>query len=123
MQLMGQIPLTDDIVTMIAQAYLPAEAIDFGWDEAMIRTRWAGSIASTVRLYWLMRVNDTASYIDISEPGGSFQLTQQHQQAKAMLTYWDGLILVEKEESRKFATASFGSIRSRRRGGRDGCCC
>jgi len=122
MQLAGPIPLTDAIADIIISTYLPAEAIDYGWDAALVKTRWAGSISATVRLYWLMRVNDTASYIDISEPGGSFQLTKQWQQAKAMLEYWDGVILKEKTTERVAASTSFGSIRARRRGNNDGCC-
>jgi len=122
MQLAGPIPLTDSIADIIISTYLPAEAIDYGWNAALVKTRWAGSISATVRLYWLMRVNDTASYIDISEPGGSFQLTKQWQQAKAMLEYWDGVILKEKTTERVAASTSFGSIRARRRGNNDGCC-
>lgn len=123
-QLSGKIQLTDAVVDLIVAALLPAEAPDYGWDAAMVKTRWEGSISGTVRLYWLMRVNDTASYIDISEPGGSFHLTQQHSQAKAMLEYWDRVILLEKEDARKFAPASTGTIKSRRRGygSGNGCC-
>jgi hypothetical protein len=123
-QLAGPLSFSDSVADLVLAAYLPAEAIDYGWDRAMVQSRWAGSISATVRLYWLMRVNDTASYIDISEPGGSFQLTQQWQQAKAMLQYWDGVILLEKQHQKTFASTSFGAIRARRRGGSsDGCCC
>lgn len=123
-QLSGKIPLTDEVVDLIVDALIPAEAPEYGWDAAMVRNRWEGSISGTVRLYWLMRVNDTASYIDISEPGGSFHLTQQHSQAKAMLEYWDRVIVLEKENARKFAPASTGSIKARRRGsGANGGCC
>ena len=123
-ELSGDIPLTDEVVNFIMSALLPAEAPEYGWNEAMVRSRWTGNITGTVRLYWLMRVNDTASYINISEPGGSFQLTQQHSQAKAMLDYWDKVILLDKEHARKFAPASVGTVKARRRGsGSSGSCC
>lgn len=81
--------LTPALLAEIKAHYLPDDAVTNGWTDEVIETRWTGGIPSTVRLYWLDRVTDTAGYLDIPDPGGTLPITQIHRQAKEMLAYWD----------------------------------
>jgi len=67
------------------QKWLPNDAADNGWDTATIMDRWTGGIVTTVRAYWYDRVQQTASWLDLSDPSGSLPITQIHRQAMEIL--------------------------------------
>ena len=85
-------PITPDQLTTL-QYWLPNDAETYGWDATYISTRWTGGIVSTIRAYWYDRVQDTASYLDLSDPSGNLPITQIHRQAMEMLQYWDAYLL------------------------------
>ena len=77
----------------LVNRYLPVEAKlpevegGYGWtDEYITEAMTSMSIgpARTVRYFWYQRVQETAEYLDLSKP-----LSTIHQQARAMLDYWD----------------------------------
>jgi hypothetical protein len=102
------------------QKWLPNDAADNGWDTATIMDRWTGGIVTTVRAYWYDRVQQTASWLDLSDPSGSLPITQIHRQAMEMLQYWDAWLLkygdatsAEQMETSIPRRVSFGKIRRR----------
>lgn len=80
-----------EVITLI-----PPDALQHGWNTDVAAERWAGSVLRTVREYWVDRTNATAGYIDMSSEG--LPASQLHQQAKAMLEYWEKII--EQTETR-----------------------
>ena len=92
------------VVTLIP----PTAATDNGWNEAKIINVMTDNdfgVAQTVRFYWLERVNETVEYINI----GDKALLQLHQNARAMLTYWDAVIASGSDLGSR-AAISFGTI-------------
>lgn len=47
------------------------------------------NVSSTVRQFWLDRVNATSPLTDVSDVGASRPLSQSYQHAQEMLHYWD----------------------------------
>lgn len=86
------LPLTPELLATVKAQWLPTDAATNGWTDEVIAERWTGGIATTVRKYWYERVQDTAGFLDIPDPGGSLPITQIHRQAKEMLAYWDAWI-------------------------------
>ena len=84
--------LTDTLLATLKAEWLPDDAAANGWTDEVIAERWTGSIVSTVRKYWYDRVQDTAGYLDVPDPGGTLPITQIHRQAVEMLKYWDDWI-------------------------------
>lgn len=80
--------------------YLPGDAKlsegdgGYGWTDEYIQTVWAeqGFVgpAYAVRYFWYQRVQETAEYLDAGKP-----LTQIHNQARAMLDYWDSILKLD----------------------------
>lgn len=90
----------------VVRGLLPSDAeAAYGWGDAKVIEKWTGSVAGTVRLFWLQRTNDTAAFIDLGNEG--LPASQQHAHAKAMLEYWDAVTKLERP-------TSFGRIKSRR---------
>jgi hypothetical protein len=81
------------------RVYLPAQADElYEWDEGKITAVLEVtncSVPQTVRQFWLERVMNTAEYIDVNESGSSRTLSMVHQNAKAMLDYWDKRVEAE----------------------------
>ena len=48
-----------------------------------------GNVNLTCRQFWLQRVSDTQSFIDVNEGGSAANQSQDHEHAVAMLAYWD----------------------------------
>lgn len=84
--------LTDALLATLKAEYLPDDAAANGWTDEVIAERWTGAIPTTVRKYWYDRVQDTAGYLDVPDPGGALPITQIHRQAVEMLKYWDDWI-------------------------------
>jgi hypothetical protein len=105
--------LTPDLLETIKATYLPADAADNGWDDAKITEEWVGNIPGTVRAYWYDRVQQTAGYLDIPDPGGTLPITQLHRQAMEMLQYWDNWILKYGGNVNGTRSVSFGKIKKR----------
>ena len=80
-------------LTRLKAQYLPTDAPANGWDDDKVLANWTGGIAGTIRAYWYDRVQQTAGYLDVPDPGGTLPITQLHSQAKAMLEYWDNWLL------------------------------
>lgn len=115
------VPPTDAQLARLKAQYLPTEAQDNGWDDAKVLANWTGGIAGTIRAYWYDRVQQTAGYMDLPDPGGTLPITQLHLQAKAMLEYWDNWLLKYGDETTADGDligpmrgrVSFGKIRRR----------
>lgn len=84
--------ITSEELDIFKRRWLPSDAQDNGWDDTKITDEWAGSYVGTVRAYWYDRVQQTAAYLDLSDPSGNLPITQLHRQAKDMLAYWDAYI-------------------------------
>lgn len=85
--------LTPELLDLLKAQYLPADAATNGWDDDKITENWTGGIPGTVRAYWYDRVQQTAGYLDVPDPGGTLPITQLHRQAMEMLAYWDKWLL------------------------------
>jgi hypothetical protein len=62
------------------------------WDDTKIGATLdalEGNVNSTVRQFWLDRVNATAPLTDVVDVGASRPLSQAYQHAQEMLRYWD----------------------------------
>lgn len=105
--------LTPELLAVVKAQWLPDDAADNGWDDAKITDEWAGSIPQLVRAYWYDRVQQTAGYLDIPDPGGTLPITQLHRQAMEMLQYWDAWILKYGTSVTGMRTVSFGRIKRR----------
>ena len=83
-------------VAKVATLIPPTAEVDNGWSEVKIitvMTEHELGVAETVRFYWLERVNETVEYMKI----GDKELIQLHNNAKAMLAYWDAVIAANKD--------------------------
>ena len=105
--------LTPDLLDTIKANWLPSDAVDNGWDDDKITDNWSGSVVTLVRSYWYDRVQQTAGYLDVPDPGGALPITQIHRQAKEMLDYWDAWILKFGSNTLPARGVSFGKIRRR----------
>lgn len=105
--------MTDDDLATIKAQYLPDDAADNGWDDSKIAANWTGGIPGTVRAYWYDRVQQTAKYLDLSDPSGNLPITQIHRQAMEMLQYWDNWLLKNGDVLTIPRRVSFGKIRKR----------
>ena len=85
--------LTPEVLARFKAEWLPADAETNGWDDDTITERWTGGVATTARKYWFERVQDTAGYLDLPDPGGTLPITQIYRQAREMLAYWDDFIV------------------------------
>lgn len=103
----------DQLAEIKSGKWLPPEAADNGWDDATIALRWVGDFPHTVRQYWYERVQNTAKYLDLSDPSGNLPITQIHRQAKEMLDYWDNWILKFGSNTEPQRGVKFGKIRRR----------
>lgn len=103
---------TDKLATIKAQ-YLPNDAATHGWDDVKITANWTGGIPGTVRAFWYDRVQQTAGYLDLPDPGGTLPITQLHRQAMEMLAYWDKWLLQYGDVLVIPRRVSFGKIRRR----------
>lgn len=81
--------LTAELLATLKAEWLPNDAATNGWTDEVIEERWTGGIPTTVRKYWYDRVQDTAGYLDVPDPGGTLPITQIHRQAVEMLRLWD----------------------------------
>lgn len=88
----------------------------YGWTDAFIINLMAdeefNTPAKAVRHFWYERTVETVEYLDMGKP-----LTQIHQQAKAMLEYWDQVIngnksdeMIPTEPARDTKKITFGEI-------------
>lgn len=80
------------------RAYLPTNPEEYDWDDGKISdvlTVTNLSVPQTVRQFWLERVMNTAEFIDVNESGSSRTLSTVHQNARAMLEYWDKRVEAE----------------------------
>lgn len=72
---------------------LPAWRLELtDWSDEKINTvldSLSSNINSTVRQFWLDRVNTTAPLTDVADVGASRPLSQAYQHAQEMLRYWD----------------------------------
>lgn len=109
--------LTPEVLDVVKATYLPADAADNGWDDAKITDEWTGGIPGLVRAYWYDRVQQTAGYLDIPDPGGTLPITQLHRQAMEMLQYWDNWILKFGNSLSPMRSVRFGKIKKRYRKG------
>lgn len=98
------IPSTPEDVAAVRDK-LPADAESNGWTDEKIAQEWTGWVPTTVRLYWLQRVNDTVMYINLPKDG--LPANQIHDHAVAMLKYWD-------DWCNKHRPTRMGQIRNRR---------
>lgn len=105
--------LTPELLEVVKAQWLPDDAVDNGWDDAKITDEWSGSIPQLVRAYWYDRVQQTAGYLDIPDPGGTLPITQLHRQAMEMLQYWDNWILKYGNSLTAGRATSFGQIKRR----------
>lgn len=106
-------PITVLELDTLKARYLPGDAEENGWDDAKIADEWTGAIPSTLRAYWYDRVQQTAGYLDIPDPGGSLPITQIHRQAKEMLDYWDAWLVKYGDVLVIPRRVSFGKIKRR----------
>ena len=107
------LPITDAQLATIKAQYLPDSAADEGWDDDKIASNWTGGIPGTLRAYWYDRVQQTAKYLDLSDPTGTLPITQIHRQAKEMLDYWDSWLSKYGDVLAIPRRVSFGKIRRR----------
>ena len=105
--------LTPELLAIVKDQWLPADAVDNGWDDAKITDEWPGSVVGLVRKYWYDRVQQTAGYLDVPDPGGTLPITQLHQHAMEMLQYWDAWILKFGYSLSPMRSVTFGKIRKR----------
>lgn len=105
--------LTPELLVVIKANWLPTDAADNGWNDAKITDNWSGSVVGLVRSYWYDRVQQTAGYLDIPDPGGTLPVTQLHRQAMEMLQYWDAWILKYGLNVLPSRSVTFGKIRRR----------
>lgn len=78
-------------IALVVSLLPPTAEEDDGWSQAkvvQVMDDNGYTVAQTVRFYWLERVNETVQYMTI----GDKALIQLHQNAKAMLAYWDAVI-------------------------------
>jgi len=107
------VALTPELLDTIKANWLPGEAADNGWDDSKITDNWSGSVVTLVRSYWYDRVQQTAGYLDVPDPGGTLPVTQIHRQAKEMLDYWDAWIFKFGVNVMPSRSVTFGKIRRR----------
>lgn len=112
-QPVGPLPITTDQLTTLKAQYLPNDATNHGWDDAKITANWTGGIPGTVRAFWYDRVQQTAGYLDVPDPGGTLPITQLHRQAMEMLAYWDRWLLQYGDVLVIPRRVSFGKIKRR----------
>jgi hypothetical protein len=106
--------ITTEQLTVFKSRWLPSDAVENGWDDAKITDEWTGTYVGTVRAYWYDRVQQTAAYLDLSDPSGNLPITQIHRQAVAMLKYWDDYIAKwGYAEAPGTNTVSFGKVKRR----------
>lgn len=94
----------------------PVETGGYGWTDEFIVTLMSSpefaTPARAVRHFWYERTVETVEYLDMGKP-----LTQIHQQAKAMLEYWDKVLsgtdpggMVPTEGQLRTKKITFGEI-------------
>lgn len=96
----------------IVRLNLPSTAgADYGWTDEYIQNLMetnSFSPSQAVRQFWFDRVNDTAEYMNINNKS----LIQIHENAVAMLKYWDGILAagIEATAPNQRQPISFGEI-------------
>lgn len=106
--------ITIEQLDVFKRRWLPSDAVENGWDDVKITDEWTGTYVGTTRAYWYDRVQQTASYLDLNDSSGNLPITQIHNQAKAMLKYWDDYIAkYGYVEVPGFRNASVGKIKRR----------
>lgn len=51
-----------------------------------------GNVLAAVRMFWVQRVSDTQPLVDVRDANSSRPLSQDYEQARQMLAYWDSYI-------------------------------
>lgn len=105
--------LTPELLEIIKTQWLPDDAADNGWDDAKITSMWTGGIPTLVYRYWYDRVQQTAGYLDVPDPGGTLPITQIHRQAMEMLQYWGTWLKLYGNNTEPIQATRFGKIRKR----------